>query len=59
MKRKLITQAQAAEELGVDVTTIRRWLAVGKLDGFKLAGHGVRVDAASLDKLLTPIRSAS
>ncbi|MDV8021019.1 helix-turn-helix domain-containing protein [Rhodococcus sp. IEGM 1330] len=58
MARKLITQAQAAETLAVDVTTIRRWLAAGKLDGYKLAGHGVRVDAASLDRILTPIRSA-
>ncbi|OZC71675.1 hypothetical protein CH306_22470 [Rhodococcus sp. 15-725-2-2b] len=58
MARKLITQQAAADQLGVGVSTIRRWLAAGKLDGFKLAGHGIRIDSASLDKLLTPIRSA-
>lgn len=53
--RKLITQQAAADQLGVEVSTIRRWIAAGRIDGYKVGGHAVRVDAASLDRVLTPI----
>ncbi|UOT02267.1 excisionase family DNA-binding protein [Rhodococcus opacus] len=55
MARKLITPHQAAERLGVEYSTIRRWIRSGKLPAFRLAGHAVRIDVADVDALLTPI----
>lgn len=59
-RRTLITQAQAAEELCVDVSTIRRWIAAGKLTAFRVGNaRTIRIDRASLDDLLTPLGGAS
>lgn len=53
--RDLITPAQAAEELGVNVVTVRRWVAAGTLTGYRVGGRHIRIDRASLDELLKPM----
>lgn len=58
MARKLITPAQAAEALSVELSTIRRWIRDGKLPAFRVAGHAVRIDVKAVDALLTPIGTA-
>jgi excisionase family DNA binding protein len=55
MARKLITIAQAADALGVEDSTIRRWIRDGRLPAFRLAGRQVRIDVTAVDALLTPI----
>ncbi|MDI9959235.1 MULTISPECIES: excisionase family DNA-binding protein [unclassified Rhodococcus (in: high G+C Gram-positive bacteria)] len=58
MARKLITIAQAADALGVEDSTIRRWIRDGRLPAFRLAGRQVRIDVTAVDALLTPIGTA-
>ncbi|MFD6513852.1 excisionase family DNA-binding protein [Rhodococcus sp. NPDC060176] len=59
MDRKLITSVEAADRIGVDDSTIRRWVRNGKLPAFRLAGHGLRIDIAAVDALLIPTGDAS
>lgn len=58
MARQLITIAQAADALGVEDSTIRRWIRDGRLPAFRLAGRQVRIDVKAVDALLTPIGTA-
>ncbi|MGC0363268.1 excisionase family DNA binding protein [Rhodococcus sp. 27YEA15] len=58
MARKLVTIAQAAEAVGVEDSTIRRWIRDGRLPAFRLAGRQVRIDVTAVDALLTPIGAA-
>lgn len=56
MPAPLISQADAAERLGVDVSTIRRWIAAGKIRAFRVGNRKtIRIDPDSLNDLLTPI----
>lgn len=59
MDRKLITSVEAADRIGVDDSTIRRWVRNGKLPAFRLAGHGLRIDIAAVDALLIPTGDVS
>ena len=58
VRRRWLTQAEAAEYFGVTDRTIRNYIARGQLTGYRLAGRSVRVDASELDKLLRPIPTA-
>lgn len=54
--RRLISIADAAAELGVCDRTVRRYLASGRLKGYRVGGRLIRVDAAQLDSVLSPLR---
>lgn len=57
--RRLLSQAQAAEYLGVTDRTIRNYVARGDLRAYRVRGSRlVRIDLAELDTLLRPIPSA-
>jgi excisionase family DNA binding protein len=57
--RRWLTQAEAAEHLGVTDRTIRNYIARGVLKGYRVHGSRlVRVDAQEVDAMLRPIPSA-
>ncbi|GAB2667361.1 excisionase family DNA-binding protein [Barrientosiimonas humi] len=55
ISRRWLTQAEAAEQLGVTDRTIRKFIATGRLTGYRLGARAVRVDAGELETLLSPI----
>lgn len=57
--RRWLSQAEAAEYLGVTDRTIRNYIARGQLKGCRVRGSRlVRVDRAELDAMLRPIPAA-
>jgi excisionase family DNA binding protein len=54
-ERRYISQQAAAEVLGVDVVTIRRWIAEGKITGYRLAGKLVRVDMNEIERTIVQV----
>jgi excisionase family DNA binding protein len=54
VRRELMTQASAAQELGCSVRTIRRYIADGRIPAVRL-GREIRIDPVDLDAFLTPI----
>lgn len=57
--RRWVSQAEAAEYLGVTTRTIRRYIAIGLLPASRIRGSRlIRIDRADLDALLRPIPSA-
>lgn len=54
-RRSLITQAQAAEFLGVTDRTIRNYVSRGILPAYRVGGRVVRIDQADVDRLLRRI----
>jgi excisionase family DNA binding protein len=58
-RRKLVSLRSAAEHLGCSVKTVRRRIASGDLQAYRLASSRViRVDLAEVDALLKPIPTA-
>ncbi|WP_236745395.1 helix-turn-helix domain-containing protein [Rhodococcus sp. BS-15] len=55
VRRELITQASAAQELGCSVRTIRRYIASGQIPAVRL-GREIRIDPVDLDAFLRPVR---
>jgi excisionase family DNA binding protein len=54
---KLITIAAAAERYGVHHATVRRWIASGKIKGYKIGPRVVRVDPVEMEAaLIRPLR---
>lgn len=53
---KLISMTDAAERLAVHPITIRRWIASGKLTGFRISERVMRVELAEVEALLVPIQ---
>jgi len=53
--RSLISLQEAAERIGLDTTTIRRYVTSGRLTGYRLGPKLIRVDAAEVDDLAQPI----
>ena len=49
---KFCSIAEAAEHLGVNPRTIRRWIASGALTGYRAGPRLIRVDLAEVDALL-------
>jgi excisionase family DNA binding protein len=53
------TLKQAAEFIGVDVKTVRPWIAQGRLTAYRVGPRLIRVDRASILKLASPIGGAA
>lgn len=54
--RRWLSQAEAAEYLGVTDRTIRNYIARGNLRGHRVRGARlVRIDQRELEQMLTPI----
>jgi excisionase family DNA binding protein len=53
--KKYITLAEGADLLDVHPRTIRRWIASGRLTGYRAGSHLIRVDPDELDAILSPI----
>ncbi|MBJ7324838.1 MAG: helix-turn-helix domain-containing protein [Rhodococcus sp.] len=53
--RKLVSISAAAAELGVSDRTVRRYIAAGRLKGYRVGQRMIRVDLAQLDLAVVPI----
>lgn len=53
--KKLVSISVAAAELGVSERTIRRYIAAGKLRGYRVGARLIRVDLMQLDLAVRPI----
>lgn len=54
--RRWLTQAEAAEQIGVTERTLRSYIAKGHLPASRIRGSRlVRIDQADVDALLLPI----
>ena len=51
---KLLTVAQAAEQIGYSKETIRRWIAEEKLQAKRMPSGRIRIEASELEALLKP-----
>ena len=52
---RLVTISDAADRLNVCTRTVRRWIADGTLNGYRVGPHLIRVAPAEVDALLRPI----
>jgi len=50
---------EAAEHLGVNPRTIRRYIAAGRLTGYRVGPRLIKIDLDELESLLTPIRGGA
>jgi excisionase family DNA binding protein len=57
-ERRFISIATAAEYAGVTTKTIRRWIAAGRLRGYRAGPRLIRVRVDELDAMLRPIPTA-
>ena len=55
----LLTVAEAAGRLQVSTKTVRRYIAAGRLQAFRLGPTLLRLHAAEVDGLLRPLATAS
>lgn len=53
-----LTSAQAAERLGVSIQTVQKWVDAGALLAWRTVGGHRRVDAASVDRMLSERRTS-
>ena len=51
-----LTVAQAAEQLGVHQSTIRRWIDAGMLTAYRVGPKRLRIKAADLERAVVPRR---
>lgn len=56
--RRLESIATSAEYVGCNPRTIRRYIAAGKLTGYRMGPRLIRVDLGELDAILRPIPTA-
>jgi len=54
-RRELIGITDAAGILNVDNRTIRRFIAEGRIPGFRIGDKVLRVDRADVEKLIVPV----
>lgn len=57
-QRRLVSIAVAADEYGVSTKTLRRYIAAGRLTGYRMGPRLIRVDLDELDAALRPIPTA-
>jgi excisionase family DNA binding protein len=53
--RDLRTVGETAEQLRKTTRTIRRYIVSGQLPAYRVAGFGILIAQADIDKLLTPL----
>jgi len=53
--RRLAPIAEAADYIGANPRTIRRYIASGRLTGYRVGPRLIRVDLNEVDALLRPI----
>jgi excisionase family DNA binding protein len=53
--RNLASMIEAADYAGVTVRTLRRYIAEGRLTGYRLGPRMIRIDLTELEALLRPI----
>lgn len=56
--RRLESVESAAEYVDVSTKTIRRWIAAGRVTGYRAGPRLIRVDLNELDAMLRPIPAA-
>jgi len=56
--RQVLSIEATAEHLGVQVQTVRRWIAAGHLVAYRVGPKLVRIDAASIEAMLRPANEA-
>ena len=57
-QRRIASITAAAEYAGVSTKTIRRYIASGRLTGYRIGPRLIRVDLNELDAILRPIPNA-
>jgi excisionase family DNA binding protein len=58
-KDKLLTVEEVAEQLGVNLDTVRRWIRNKELDAIDLGGRaGYRVSESALERFINERRTA-
>lgn len=57
--RQLVTLAAAADHAAVSIKTIRRYIAGGRLTGYRMGTRLIRIDLNELDAILRPIPTAA
>lgn len=57
-RRRLASLATAAEYVDVNVRTLRRWIAEGRLTGYRVGPQLIKVDLNDLDAMIRPVPSA-
>jgi excisionase family DNA binding protein len=57
-QRRLSSIAVAAAEYDVSTRTIRRWIAGGRLRGYRVGPRLIKVDLSDVDAILRPIGGA-
>lgn len=57
-RRDLLSLPEVADELGMSVITIRRWISTGKLPAVRVGGLQIRVRRSDLESVMTPIQPA-
>ncbi len=56
--KTLLSPAEAAEYAGINVRTLRRYIAAGRVTAYRMGPRLIRVDRAELDAMLRPIPTA-
>ena len=56
---QFVSLDEAAEYLGVTPRSIRRYIAEGRLPGYRLGKKQIRVRTSDVEALLTPIPTAA
>ena len=56
---KLIGLQESADRCNVDPRTIRRWIAAGRINAYRVGPRLIKVDVEELDKVLRPVGGAA
>ena len=59
LKRHLAPIAEAADYIGANPRTIRRYIAAGRLTGYRVGPRLIRVDLDELEAIVRPIPAVS
>jgi excisionase family DNA binding protein len=54
-RKRLASAVEAAEHIGVNHRTIRRWITTGVITGYRVGPKLIKVDLDELDRLVRPV----
>jgi len=54
----LLTPEDVGERLGVSAQTVRRWIADGRVEAFRLPSGQYRIDEEQIESRLIPVKHA-